>query len=890
MRRKKFIILIIVVLAAPVIALAGIFALLQSSRAVNALAFCIEPLTGISLHVDDISVNRHLDASLTNLGIKEKKENGFDISLAKAEINAGVGSGLKIEVEKISLAGPKFTFHIKKDKSETDPFAVLKKIPPVRLLVIKDGQLELKSGSTTYSIPGMDLTIRDFKPDGGGKLNGKSRFTVSSQDMTGTGMLETTLDFSRFSPRPCGGGAFRVSLDSGSIGGVKLDDATLAAMLKLKGDILSVEDSKAAIRSLSRGEGSGQIVVRDIKTQFNGTYDQKTSGFALTSFEGSGAGVGSLKGKASGTVKPLTWVMSLRASSLDLAQLFALMRPLLPETYRGWTIKGKGGLEVDSEGRHVDGATVWSAAAVIDLSEGGFASADSSKAGERITSRIELKLGSPEKERKGKFSVSMEGGNGEFLWGQYYQDFKGERVKVASQGTFTQNPFFLSSSGTFDLFRTGDYSFSADMSPNRSSFSFNAKGISLRRLFGVLMQNYISQNYPNLKDMSLEGESDLKLIVSISQQQKLIEGNIALRGGAVNSPSNKLMLTGLTLSLPYDLSFTGNPPPAPAGDPEKGSVAFETFEKGTIRIDKIGTPIVLSGNRFTMPDPIEFPIFGGVVRLAGFRVDYLLSPELRVETGVTIEHLNLGDMIGQESPFPLPGILNGELSSIVFQDGKWSTRGELVAQIFGGRVIIENLFAGRIFSSSRFFGADAVFGNIDLEAVTASVKVGRMTGLVKGSLKNFMMEYGQPARFDLVITSDRSRKVPQLISVDAIKNISIISTGSGAVSEILGSGLNRFFKDYPYSEIGIRCTLANDIFTLRGLIHDSGNEYLVRKSLFRGIDIINQNPNNSISFKDMSERVGRLFKPKPESKNLPQGQSRAISIAQNIEQEELCEQ
>jgi hypothetical protein len=55
---------------------------------------------------------------------------------------------------------------------------------------------------------------------------------------------------------------------------------------------------------------------------------------------------------------------------------------------------------------------------------------------------------------------------------------------------------------------------------------------------------------------------------------------------------------------------------------------------------------------------------------------------------------------------------------------------------------------------------------------------------------------------------------------------------------------------------------------LRGLIHDAGNEYLVRKAWLRGIDIINQNPDNSISFKDMAERVGRIFEPRPESKKV----------------------
>jgi len=871
MLRKKIIILILVVLALPVAALAGLFVLLQSSHAVNLLAACLQPVTGISLHVDDIALNRHLEARISGLRIMAARENGFDVFLAKADVNAGVGSGLKIEVEKILLHGPKFTFHIKKEKEETDPFAVLRKLPPVRLLVVQNGQLELKSDSSVYSIPGMDVTIRDFEPEGGGKLNGKSRFNVQSKGMTGRGMLETTLEVSRFSPRPSGSGSFRLSLDTGSWGSMTLQDATLNTGLKLKGDVLSLNGTQAAVRSLSRGEGTGQIAVRNIKAQFNGSYDQRTSGFSLTSFEGSGAGVGSLKGRASGTVKPLTWDGALRAVSVDLAQVFGLVRPLLPEDYRNWTLKGTGGLEGESTGRQSGGVTVWKATAVVDLSQGGFASPDSSKAGERITGRIELRLGSPEKGRKGRFNVTMEGGNGEFLWGPYYQDFKDERVRVVSQGTFAQSPFSLSSSGTFDLFQTGDYAFSTDISPARSVFSLDAKGISCRRLFGVLLQNYIKQNYPNLQDLTLAGESDLKVTASISPRQKMIEGNLALRGGAVQSPSNKLMLAGLNIALPYDLTFAGKPVPVTAGNARQGSLAFERFEKGTVRIDHIETPVVLSGNRFILPDPIDFSIFGGEFRLAGFKAEHLLFPDMRAETGMTLKHLNLGDLIGEASPVPLSGMVNGNFSSIVFQDGEWSTTGELVAQLFNGRVTIENLCAGRILSSSRFFGADAVFDAIDLEAVTANIKMGQMTGLIKGSLKNFRMEYGQPTRFDLVITSDTSRKAPQRISSEAIKNLSIVSTGSDTISDILNSGLNRFFKEYPYSAIGIRCTLADDLFSLRGLIHDGGKEYLVRKTWLRGIDIINQNPDNSISFKDMAERVGRLFQPRAESKAVPSG-------------------
>ena len=184
MSKKIIAILILVLIIVPIAVLAGMFALLQSPAAVNKLAAWMQPVTGISLHVDEISLNRHLNVRLRGLCIETVKDKSFDLCLDQAELHAGTSSGLKIEMEKILLTGPKFTFYIKKKKSETDPFAVLRKLPPVRLLVIKGGQMELKSDSDLCTIPGMEVTIRDFKPEGGGTLNGQGRFHIRSNGMT----------------------------------------------------------------------------------------------------------------------------------------------------------------------------------------------------------------------------------------------------------------------------------------------------------------------------------------------------------------------------------------------------------------------------------------------------------------------------------------------------------------------------------------------------------------------------------------------------------------------------------------------------------------------------------------------------------------------------------
>jgi hypothetical protein len=162
----------------------------------------------------------------------------------------------------------------------------------------------------------------------------------------------------------------------------------------------------------------------------------------------------------------------------------------------------------------------------------------------------------------------------------------------------------------------------------------------------------------------------------------------------------------------------------------------------------------------------------------------------------------------------------------------------------------------RLASDSRKFATDIAFNDINLEKVTEKIAMGKMTGIIEGGLKNLEIEYSQPARFVLDIDSVNTRGVSQNISIEAIESISILGSGSPG---ILNRGITSLFKDYPYSRLGIRSTLENDIFTVRGKIHEGDTEYLVRKGFIRGVDVVNQNPDNTISFKDMSERLNRIF-------------------------------
>jgi hypothetical protein len=117
--------------------------------------------------------------------------------------------------------------------------------------------------------------------------------------------------------------------------------------------------------------------------------------------------------------------------------------------------------------------------------------------------------------------------------------------------------------------------------------------------------------------------------------------------------------------------------------------------------------------------------------------------------------------------------------------------------------------------------------------------------------------FGQPQRFDLLLETVKTPGVSQKISVTAVDNIAQIGGGESPFIGMAGA-LSTFFKEFPYEKIGLRASLENDVFRINGTIREGGKEYLVKRGGFSGVDIVNQNPDNQISFKDMLKRIKRV--------------------------------
>jgi hypothetical protein len=62
--------------------------------------------------------------------------------------------------------------------------------------------------------------------------------------------------------------------------------------------------------------------------------------------------------------------------------------------------------------------------------------------------------------------------------------------------------------------------------------------------------------------------------------------------------------------------------------------------------------------------------------------------------------------------------------------------------------------------------------------------------------------------------------------------------GGGGVAAALQSGFLKFFKEFGYSEIGLRCQLRDDICLMSGIARPDGSFYIVQGGGLPRVDIV----------------------------------------------------
>jgi hypothetical protein len=137
----------------------------------------------------------------------------------------------------------------------------------------------------------------------------------------------------------------------------------------------------------------------------------------------------------------------------------------------------------------------------------------------------------------------------------------------------------------------------------------------------------------------------------------------------------------------------------------------------------------------------------------------------------------------------------------------------------------------------RFF-ADVRARDLDLGLVTRTFEVGSITGKLEADVLGLELFAWTPQAFDARLATPKGDKSRHRISAKAVSSLSNVGGGGGGVVQALQSGVLKFFDEYNYDKLGIRCRLRGDVCEMSGVEPAPNGYYIVKGSGIPRIDIV----------------------------------------------------
>jgi hypothetical protein len=503
----------------------------------------------------------------------------------------------------------------------------------------------------------------------------------------------------------------------------------------------------------------------------------------------------------------------------------------------------------------------------LDLRGGNFSSPDSSRVGENFVLRGPVEVSYDARQKTAGAAGKLSAESGEILWGKFYGDLKTQKPSLdfAADYTFPADSLQLhraelamASIGTLAV----DGAIERVTQSPQLRFSARSANFSPDGFYKFFLLETFKTQYPLLDRLAVGGRMAFQTELHGPIDRLAVEGELSLQGGELRAKSKDWQIGPIALRLPVEIFF-GEPKQRPGRAPPFGALVVERMRFGQHSMAPIKTAISLTNNQLHFPQPLVVKFFGGEIALRNLAWPDLINYPRRVSFSAEMKRLQL-DEITQALDWPrFSGTLTGSIPGVHSTENTLRTDGEIDAQVFGGRVRVGQLEIENPFSSLASIKLDAGIESIELEQLSKTFAFGRISGILEGTINDLVITQGQPAEMRVDLRSVERSGVEQRISVEALNNITVVSSGQEAGA--LYGGLAGFFDSFRYSKLGFKATLRNDRLTLRGVESDGDKEYLVVGSwLPPTVNIISHT--QTIAFSELLRRLERIKSEKPDVK------------------------
>ncbi|MFP4088462.1 MAG: hypothetical protein ACLFUL_16910, partial [Desulfobacteraceae bacterium] len=554
---------------------------------------------------------------------------------------------------------------------------------------------------------------------------------------------------------------------------------------------------------------------------------------------------------ASLTSEPEKTEIHIQGKETGLAG-FAVSLGLLPA---GWEVSGPDAFQVRGRINAAGNVTV---TADVTFPELGFRNGQSTLLGDKlsITGTVQGEI-----DPSGRMfaDASLHADKGEVLVDRFYVNLKQSPFSAHVKGTYRMPDRHLELSPLlFDLkgiltCRVGGYILRKD--PGwQFDLSAHIPKTPLQPLFRLFIVEPFQAGKPFLGTIQVEGRVSAKTGLKGTGSDWTAKGDFSWEEGAFLSQDKGISFRGIDLSLPLWLQ---NPGPQGPSDALTGSAAVRSAQLPLLPEQGLAFPLKARPNGLSIDSPLGIKVPGGEIRMGPVRIRDVAGPSPRLETALFLDRLGIEPLLAHVWPHRVSGTVTGTLDPIHMENGRLTSTGDLIAKVFDGEVIISDPGISGLFTGVPVLRLDAQWKGLHLSQLTSGTEFGKIDGILKGYAKNVEIAQGQPQKFDLLLKTVKTDRAPQRISVKAVENISQLGGGQSPFVGAAGVFAS-LFKEFPYEKMGVHATLENDVFQINGTIHEGGKEYLVKRGLISGVNVVNQNPDNRVSFKDMLKRLKRV--------------------------------
>ena len=531
----------------------------------------------------------------------------------------------------------------------------------------------------------------------------------------------------------------------------------------------------------------------------------------------------------------------------------------------GWQLEGRDSLLVKGTLKE-DGH--WLVQSKWNLDPFAFQSPDSKHAGERISLGLDITLSG----RPGRtgWAASVEGSvaEGGFLYDRIYLDLHKNSLHFQLQGDYDLSKSTADISGfkfvvkdLLSLEAEGQITDAMLQRPCR--LHLRLPQMQLKPAFELLFKDPLKREVPFLAALDMGGDFLAEMEFQKGTEGWRLLGRCSWRDGKILG--NGFAIEGIELDLP----FWGQHPEAWAGSSFEPRFPFsaDLKKEGALFVQSMTLPYLpkqsFAARTHTKPNSISF-IPEGSIQTAVGKIElgptslnelFTLCPSL--VTSATLKEGDLAPMLSELWSHPVPGSIQGKLDEVRFDCDRIQTKGNVAVRVFGGEVLLSKLGVSGVLGSTPTLLLDATWKDMNLAELTEGTPFEKIEGILKGQVEHLEMVGNEPQRFDLFMETVKAGEMPQKISVRALENIARLG-GSESPFIGLAGAFTSLFGEFPYDKIAIQASLENDVFRIDGPLREGDKVYLVKRGGLSGVNVVNQDPDRQISFKDMVKRIKRV--------------------------------